>query len=100
MDEPSVREYGELVDLLLAVPGMHDPVFRQQMYDLLPGAVRAQLPRPGVARVELVSVTATLWRYRHLRTWQALGDALTLLAPRDPAVVRLLPRLAAFDGVA
>ncbi|RKN41505.1 hypothetical protein D7223_24575 [Micromonospora endolithica] len=88
---------GELVDLLLAVPGMYDPAFRQQVYAMLPPAVQAQLPRNPVVRVELIGLTRVLVAYRHLGAGRALGAAVTALVPEHPALDNLLDRLAALD---
>ncbi|MFI7026104.1 alpha/beta fold hydrolase [Micromonospora sp. NPDC049900] len=91
--EPTGAEYAELVRLLLALPHIHDPSFRQQLYSLLPGPVQEQLPRSPVARLELIGMLSTLWRYRHLDGWQALDSALTALVPDHPATIALLARL-------
>lgn len=78
--------YGRVVDGLLAVPGMTEPSFRDQLYARLPDPVRQQLPRHNVPRLELVAVLGVLDQYRHLGTWDALARALELLAPALPAV--------------
>ncbi|QKW12468.1 MULTISPECIES: alpha/beta fold hydrolase [unclassified Micromonospora] len=91
--EPTGDEYAELVRLLLDLPNIHDPSFRQQLYSLLPRPVQEQLPRSPVARLELIGMLSTLWRYRHLDGWQALGAGLTALVPDHPATVALLARL-------
>ncbi|MET7968481.1 alpha/beta hydrolase [Micromonospora sp. NPDC005305] len=97
-DPPTPQEYGELVDLLLAVPGMADPTFRAQVYAQLPPPVQAQLPRGGPARLELIGVTGTLWAYRHLCPGRAFGEALALLVPGHPVLADVQGRLAALDG--
>ncbi|QLQ35801.1 effector-associated domain 2-containing protein [Micromonospora robiginosa] len=95
---PHPRADGELVDLLLAVPGMTDPAFRAQAYARLPLRVREQLTRPGPARLELLAALDTLRAYRHLAPGRALADALALLAPEHPVVAELRPRLVALDA--
>ncbi|QOC93330.1 esterase/lipase family protein [Micromonospora craniellae] len=91
--EPTGDEYAELVRLLLDLPHIHDPSFRQQLYTLLPGPVQEQLPRSPVARLELIGMLSMLWRYRHLDSWRALGAGLEALVPDHPATVTLLARL-------
>ncbi|MFI5833679.1 esterase/lipase family protein [Micromonospora sp. NPDC051300] len=97
-DTPPAGADGELVDLLLAVPGMTDPAFRAQAYARLPLRVREQLTRPGPVRLELLATLDTLRAYRHLAPGRALADALALLAPEHPVVVELRPRLVALDA--
>ncbi|MBQ0901301.1 hypothetical protein [Micromonospora sp. U21] len=97
---PTPQEYGDLVDLLLAVPGMADPTFRSQVYAQLPAAVQAQLPRHSTARLEMVGVATTLFAYRHLRPGRAFGAALAALVPGHPALEDLAGRLAALDAPA
>ncbi|WP_091057393.1 esterase/lipase family protein [Micromonospora humi] len=97
-DAPSLGADAELVDLLLAVPGMTDPAFRAQAYARLPMRVREQLTRPGPARLELLAALDTLRDHRHLAPGRALADALAALVPEHPVVVELRTRLVALDA--
>jgi hypothetical protein len=83
----------EIVDKLLAVPGMADRSFRQRLYGQLPDEVRQQLPHHDVPRVELVGVASTLTDYRHLGAWEALVTGLRALVPGHPAVNDLVAAL-------
>jgi hypothetical protein len=82
----SIDDEGALVDCLIAVPGMIDSVFRQQLYEFLPAAVREQLPRPSVLRHEVIAVVRTLTDFRHLGAWEALMSGLRVLVPKHPSV--------------
>ncbi|MEU4527202.1 alpha/beta fold hydrolase [Micromonospora ureilytica] len=96
-EEPTDEEYGNLVDLLLRVPGMRDRHFRQQLYARLPHRIQEQLPDLNSVRGELVGLVTTLWEYRHLHSWQALADALTFLVPDHPATTAVIIQLHQLD---
>ncbi|MEU9513234.1 hypothetical protein [Micromonospora sp. NPDC048169] len=95
---PSSLNDGELVDLLLEVPGMTDPAFRAQAYARLPPRVREQLSRPGPVRLELLAALDTLRDYRHLAAGRAFADALAALVPEHPVVAEVRERLVALDA--
>ncbi|WP_174534140.1 effector-associated domain 2-containing protein [Micromonospora chalcea] len=95
---PPPANDGELVDLLLKVPGMADPAFREQAYARLPPRVREQLSRPGPVRLELLAALDTLRDYRHLAAGRAFADALAALVPEHPVVDELRERLVALDA--
>jgi pimeloyl-ACP methyl ester carboxylesterase len=89
---------GRMVDLLLEVPGMHDPAVRQQFYNAFDRRVQEQVPRNPIVRVELIGFINTLWRYRHLKMFAAARDALQLVAPDHPVVGELLVILGEFEA--
>ncbi|MET8067099.1 hypothetical protein [Micromonospora sp. NPDC005313] len=94
---PAPRNDGELVDLLLEVPGMADPAFRALAYARLPPRVRERLSRPGPVRQELLAALDTLRDYRHLAAGRAFADALAALVPEHPVVAEVRERLVALD---
>ncbi|SCL28482.1 Alpha/beta hydrolase family protein [Micromonospora nigra] len=96
--EPTSEEYQALVDLLLDVPGMVTPDFRQLLIGLLPDRVAPHLPRNSAARPDLVGVLTTLWRYRHLGAWVAFGEAVVVLVPHHPAAVEARRRMMELHG--
>ena len=83
-----------LVDTLLAIPGMNDPVFRQTIYEHVPDVVVQQLQMDRRARIELIGLIDTFGQYRHLEPWQALLGRLCDLLPAHPAVQQLAASLA------
>jgi Effector-associated domain 2 len=85
------------VDKLLEIPGMSEPSFRQELYQLLPSPIQVQLPRHATARAELIGVVSTLAEYRHLDSWNALVRAVTALVPDDPVVADLAAIVAELD---
>jgi Effector-associated domain 2 len=79
-----------LVDLLLALPGMTDPAFRQRLYERLPRDVAQQLHLDSrAARPELIGLIDTFDQYPHLSPWRSLLDRLEQLLPAHQGV-RLL----------
>lgn len=93
--EASASRSAQVVDALLAVPGMTDPEFRRRLYAHLPTLVRDQLSHHDTPRIELVGVAATLTDYQHLAAWEALIAGLCELVPDQPAVADLIDILAA-----
>ncbi|QSB15799.1 DUF3089 domain-containing protein [Natronosporangium hydrolyticum] len=85
---PDRIAYQRLAADLLAVPGSDDPAWRQQLYRLLPGPVRQHLPRNSVAHTELLGVLMTIEDYRESGAWEALAEAVRVLAPHHPAAAR------------
>jgi hypothetical protein len=85
----------QLVDLLLAIPGMNDPDFRRDAYGQVPQPVVEQIRMSNQSRIELLNLIATFEDYPHLAPWQALLDALRDRLPAHPAVRALATALAA-----
>jgi hypothetical protein len=91
-DQPSPTD---LVDLLLAVPGMTDPSFRQRLYEHLPRDVAQQLHLDSrAARPELIGLIDTFAEYPHLSPWRSLLGRLEQLLPAHPGVQLLSAELA------
>lgn len=93
----SIMRRRKLVDLLLAIPGMHDAAFQQRLFGHLPGDVQHQLPHHGLTRLQVISLVDTLDSHRDLDAWQALTDALSLLVPDHPSVTELRHFLSSLD---
>jgi Effector-associated domain 2 len=85
----------DLVDLLLAIPGMTDPAFRQRLYEHLPRDVAQQLHLESrAARLELISLIDTFAEYPHLSPWESLLGRLEQLLPAHQGVQLLAAELA------
>jgi hypothetical protein len=85
----------DLADLLLAIPGMTDPAFRQRLYERLPRDVAQQLHLDSrAARIELVGLIDTFSEYPHLSPWRSLLSRLEQLLPAHPSVQFLAAELA------
>jgi hypothetical protein len=85
----------DLIDLLLAVPDMTDPAFRQRLYERLPRDVAQQLHLESrAARLELAGLIDTFAEYPHLSPWRALLDRLKQLQPAHQSVPLLGAELA------
>ncbi|WP_435205058.1 effector-associated domain 2-containing protein [Micromonospora sp. bgisy143] len=89
----TAAEYRALVDLLLAVPRMTEPAFREQVYELLPPVIVHQLRRDTAARVELFALVRSFEHYRHLAPGGSLASALETLVPDHPAVADVVDAL-------
>jgi pimeloyl-ACP methyl ester carboxylesterase len=83
----------EVVEQLLAIPGMTEADFRQRLYRQLPARVREQLPHHANPRVEVVGLVATLSDYQHLDAWEALVTGVRTLLPDHPVVAELVDML-------
>jgi pimeloyl-ACP methyl ester carboxylesterase len=92
----SIEDRAVIVDKLLAVPRMSEPVFRQRVYDDLPAVIVHQLARDTSARLELFGLLRTFGDFPHLHPWRALVDALRALLPHSPAVAELAATLAGY----
>ena len=85
----------DLIDLLLAIPAMTDPAFRQRLYEHLPRDVAQQLHLDNrAARLELLGLIDTFAEYPHLAPWRSLLSRLEELLPAHPAVQVLGAELA------
>jgi hypothetical protein len=92
---PEQPSPNDLVDLLLAVPGMTDPVFRQRLYEHLPRDVAQQLHLDSrAARPELIGLIDTFAEYPHLSPWVSLLGRLEQLLPAHQGVQLLGAELA------
>ena len=85
----TIETRGRLVDDILAVSGMFDPAFRDQIYSMLPTAIRQQQARQANARMDLFALMQTFDAFSTMRPWQEFLDALEALRPAEPAVSRL-----------
>lgn len=84
----------DLMDLLLAIPGMTDPGFRQRLYERLPREVTQQLHLESrAARPELLGLIDTFAEYPHLSPWPSLLDRLEQLLPAHQSVQLLAAEL-------
>jgi hypothetical protein len=84
-----------LVDLLLSIPGMTDPAFRQRLYEHLPPDVAQQLHLDSrAARLELIGLIDSFAEYPHLSPWRALLIRLQQLLPAHQGVQLLAAELA------
>lgn len=86
----TIRELGELTDLLLTVPGLTSPAGWQQLLDELPG-VGTAVARQSASRTEALALLRTCEAYG---AWAQLMDVLAAIAPDAPATVELTARLA------
>jgi hypothetical protein len=84
--QTTLDQKDHLVRLLLAVPRMTDPLFRQQILNNLPAEVAEQLSRDPSARVEIASLVQTFEDFPHLHPWTQLIRALRVLAPGTKGV--------------
>lgn len=85
----------DLVDLLLAIPGMTDPAFRQRLYEHLPREVAQQLHLDSrAARPELIGLIDTFAEYPHLFPWRSLLGRLEQILPAHQGVQLLAAELA------
>lgn len=83
-----------LIDYLVGIPEMRDPIFRQLVYASLPAPVAQQLHVGDRERIELLSLIDTFSHYPNLRPWQALQDRITELLPGNITVEQLGAELA------
>lgn len=90
---PTDDAHAQVVNRLLAIPGMVDRDLRQQVYRRLPAAVREQLPHHAIARVELVGLVTTLTEYQHLKPWEELVAEIEAVVPNHPSVTALVDTL-------
>ncbi|MDT0546424.1 MULTISPECIES: hypothetical protein [Streptomyces] len=86
----TIRELGELTDLLLTVPGLTSPAGWQQLLDELPG-VGTAVARQSASRTEALALLRTCETYG---AWAQLMDVLAAIAPDAPATAELTARLA------
>ncbi|MER7790527.1 hypothetical protein [Streptomyces sp. NPDC097640] len=86
----TIRELGELTDLLLTVPGLTSPAGWQQLLDELPG-VGTAVARQSASRTEALALLRTCEAYG---AWAQLMDVLAAIAPDAPATAELTARLA------
>ncbi|MGY0064465.1 phosphorylase family protein [Streptomyces sp. LZ34] len=85
----TIRDLGQLADLLLAVPGLATPARWQQLLDELPG-VGTQVARQSASRAEALALLRTCEAYG---AWGDLADVLAVIAPDAPATAELIARL-------
>lgn len=94
----TVAERAELVDLILKIPGMLDPQFRQELYNSLSVSVHSHVRRHPDSRVEILGLIQVFQRVPNLKPWPALVSSLTaLLPPEQPDGTRLISRLYQLD---
>jgi pimeloyl-ACP methyl ester carboxylesterase len=85
----SIDDKAQVVDAILAVPGMLDPQFRSLVYGELPPALHQQKADFGAARPEIFGLLRLFEDQSFLDPWPRFVGALEALCPDDPAVSRV-----------
>jgi hypothetical protein len=96
----TLAQRATLVDTILAIAPLRDPVTRQQIYDDLPTEVIQHLQRDPAVRQEMFSLVRTFEEFATFAPWPAFADVLSVRYPGSPAVRALLTMLRSYGRLA
>jgi pimeloyl-ACP methyl ester carboxylesterase len=89
-DVLSIVQRTGLIELVLNIPGMLDPQFRQELYNSLPVPVLSHVRRHPDPKVEILGLIQTFQRIPNLKPWQSFVSGLTALLPPEQPEGKLL----------